>query len=269
MPTRYGLGRSRSAHLLAQKSAYSGRSSRASTSCSRFVGRSVGQKRAGLVGGGQAADHVEIRAAEKRGVAGRLARQDAEPLELVPHVAVDEVRPRQGGVRRGVARAVERNGRVPGGDLVHVADHQARLARQRAGRDQARRTLDRDDAGFVRLKVGQPRHVANRAVAVMGQHAQLLAGAGGQHVLGRFDRDPLPASARRGDAAFPRQSSAAAWRIPGYRAAAAARRRGASPASACAAAGCCSGEAGNTRRPWASSTMAAKSKSGSKPSSES
>ena len=92
MPTWYGFGRSRSAHLFAQKSAYSGRSSSASMSFSRFFGVGVGEEGSRFVRRRQPADDVEVRAAVE--LARRCASSDGvmpSCLQLGPDVAVDEV----------------------------------------------------------------------------------------------------------------------------------------------------------------------------------
>ena len=62
-----------------------------------LVGSRVGQERAGLRRGRQRADGVEEDAAQEGGVVGQVAGRDAQPGELVPDVAVDEVRFRRPG----------------------------------------------------------------------------------------------------------------------------------------------------------------------------
>ncbi len=85
------LTRRMSANLSAQKSANSGRASRASTSLTRRSGRRVGQERADLGGRGQHAEDVERRPADELGVGAGRRRLDPHPVELAEHRAVDRV----------------------------------------------------------------------------------------------------------------------------------------------------------------------------------
>ena len=68
----------------------------------------------------------------------------------------------------------QRNRGVPGGDVAHVARHDAGFAGQFAGGDQAL-GVDGHDGGFVRSEIGQLCHVPRRAIGIMRGHDQLLA----------------------------------------------------------------------------------------------
>ena len=176
------------------------------------------------------------------------------------------------GVTLGVDRAGMRNRRVPGGDLVHVADHQASI--RPASAPAFTRPLARSTAttpGFARLKIAQPRHVAHRAVGIMGQHPQLLAPPDGParvraaRALIRSS-DGAPAGLRGmpvGDPAAHR-FILRATRLQPLR-----RRRAAAASEALRSSRLLSGAAGKTRRPWASLVIGLKSNSGSKPKSDS
>src|SRR5690606_19475850 len=63
-----------------------------------LVGRGIGQKRANFIGGRQPADQVQMHAPQKLRIVARLRRRNAERLELVPDMLVDDVVARQRGI---------------------------------------------------------------------------------------------------------------------------------------------------------------------------
>ncbi len=143
-----------------------GRSSRLSTSFARFCGVGIGQEGAGLVGGGQAADDVEMGATQERGVVGRFRRSDAQLLELLPDQAVDEVLAREAGRRTRAGRACLGDGDVAGGELVSEAGGDGGLAGDGSGLDQS--VVNAGHGALVRLVGGQGGDVLGRAVGEVG-----------------------------------------------------------------------------------------------------
>ena len=175
--------------MLAQWSAYSGRSSSRSTSRARFSGAVSARNVAGLLRSRQASDHIERGTAEEGGITGGLRRRDPQPLELGPDVAVDEVGPRQTGIERGGNRARQRDHDLAAREQSPVPRRDRRLAGDRAGLDQPT-GLDGDDGTLARLERGQVRHVLGPAVRIMRRHHQPLCRPPVHDPLGRRDTDP-------------------------------------------------------------------------------
>jgi hypothetical protein len=137
----------------------------------------VGQKRAGLVRRRQAADDVQVDAAEEFLVVHRLGGRDRQRLELGPDQLVDEVLSRQAGVDFVRHFAWQRNRDARRRDHVHVAGHDRGLAGNGPGLYQAR-AIDADDPHLARLVLRAAGYVARRAVGIRGRDVQLQRLAG-------------------------------------------------------------------------------------------
>src|SRR5262249_49512830 len=120
----------------------------------------VGKKLAGLFGAGNHADDVEVSAAKKGCVAGRLGGRDLEIPELGEDVAIDEIVARNVGDRPFLQDYAEPGSPHPSG----AARDNSRLpAAQR--RDHAAGS-DRDNGIVIGLELDEASDVALGAVGI-------------------------------------------------------------------------------------------------------
>ncbi len=153
-----------------------------------LLGRGVVEVRADLVRGRQAADGVEVGAAEEGGVVRRFGGGEAEGLELGPDVLVNEVAAGERGVEVGGDLAGKRDGDVAGGEVPLKTGGDGGLAGDGAGADQAV-LIDGHQGALAGLEGGEGGDVSGGAVGVLGLNDQLLLFFGQEPAVGGLDGD--------------------------------------------------------------------------------
>ena len=145
------------------------------------VGAAVGEELAGFGGRGECAGDVEGGAAEKFGVGTEVGGAEVEFAQAGIDEGVDEIQLRRRGLGGDCPFAGDQ--REEHGDLAHKSRHDGGLAGQGAGGDEAVVGHAGEDF-LVGLELGEAGDVEAASVAVGGDDAELLGGAGAQDAFG-------------------------------------------------------------------------------------
>ena len=148
------------------------------------------QKRLCLFRVRQTANDVDVHTPEILLVAATGRRRDSQTLKLLPDQPVNEVVSRQLVICLLWHHPRKRDRRPKDSNLPHVASHDRRFTEDPLCRDQPV-FVHPGDSGFIRLKLGVPRHIPTAAVTVVSDDLELSCPLERENLLLGFHGDLL------------------------------------------------------------------------------